>query len=262
MPLVATALLPHAPLLAPHVGRENRRQLRRTLETIAQINAELYALKPSVIVVLTPHGQAPDDSFFVNVAETFSLDLRRFGDLETMVTVRGNPTFAYRLRRAARRHRLPVTLGTNPAADYGVTVPLALLTSIHARVSVIPISMTTLPLRVHEHFGRLLADTTHDQRERIAIIGSMELGHHPSADQTSGARRHEYDRRVVQAIREGQLAPIMTLDAHLVETANTCAQRVLATLSGVLGQDRTHPSQLSYEAPFGVGELAALFPRI
>lgn len=264
MPLVAAALLSHAPLLVPNIGREHRAQLQRTLEAGEQLAGELYALQPQLLIVLTPHGTVTERSFFVNVAETLPLDLITFGDLDDGLSTRGAPEFAYRLKRGAERHQLPITLGTAPS-DYGFSVPLRTLAPCLTAARSLGVSPTDLPPETLRSFGQVIETVCTDDRLRVAVIASVELSHHAGTAAPEGATTagQAYDRTVVAAIRQGDLeAAASAFDPNLTQEVVSCAPPILGLLAGVLARRDIHPSLLTYEAPFGVGQLTAFFPTL
>lgn len=264
MPLVAAAILPHTPLLAPQVGKEHRKQLQRTVNACERIGQELYALQPTLVVVLTPHGVVVERSFFCNVAEDYHLSLAGFGDLATNMTIRGNPAFAYALKRLSERHHFPITLGTEPNGDYGTTVPASYLSPLWDQASLLPISLSDLSLVEHCHFGKILGSAANASRLRVAIVASVELAHQQkrSAVSPPTSPQAQYDAAVVQAIRHGNFQEIVDLDERLVVAAQTCSHAIFAYLSGLFSGRDQQPSVLSYESPFGIGEVAALFPTL
>ncbi len=264
MPLVAVAILPHTPLLAPRVGREHRQQLQRTVDACERVATELYALQPAVVALLTPHGIVVEQTFYCNVAESYHLSLAAFGDLTSTHDVLGNPAFAYHLKRLCERHHFPITLGTARNADYGTTVPALFLQASLDHASLVPISLSDLPLAEHRDFGKILGNAAGASRLRVAVVASVELAHHQtaSAEPDRTGPRSTYDAAVLDAVRHGDFAAITALDERLVAGAETCSHPVFAYLSGLLAARDQQPSVLSYESPFGIGELVAFFPTL
>lgn len=263
MSQVAIAVLPHTPLLAPRVGREHRQQLQRTVNACERVATELYALQPAVIVLLTPHGAVVEQTFSCNVAESYQLSLGAFGDLASTQTVPGNPAFAYHLKRLCEDHHFPITLGTARSADYGTAVPALFLKAAWEHASLLPISISDLSLAEHRDFGKILGNAAAASRWRVAIIASVELAHQAAsagADRTKP--RSPYDAAVLHAVRRGNFAAITALDERLVADADTCSHPVFAYLAGLLAGRDQEPSFLSYESPFGIGELVAFFPTL
>lgn len=263
MPLVAAAVLPHAPLLIPGVGREHRGQLQRTLDATTHLAEELYALQPDALVVLTPHGPRLTGSFFVNVAEAFPLAATKFGDLATALTAHGAASLGYRIKRGAEAHHLPITLGTAPP-DYGLTVPLQLLEPCLPSARVLAVVPAELPPDAIEAFGRVLGDVLHRDSARAAVIASLELSHRSTPAAPGGETKagRAYDARVVRTLRAGDLTAAAQADPRAAAEVASCAPPILALLAGVLARRSLKPSLITYEAPFGIGELTALFPLL
>lgn len=262
MALVGAALLPHAPLLAPAVGRDHREVLKRTIQTVESIAEELYAAQPDLLVILTPHGTIVRESFFCNVAEEYVCSLERFGDLASTFRVNGHPAFAYALKRLAERHHFPITLGTTDTPDYAMTIPLSFLRHLLDRARVLAVSPSELSIGTHEAFGGILGNALATSKLRSVIVGSVELSHCVNTLSPEGQtpEGHAYDSQVVKAVGDGALESIGALDSRLVAGARTCSHAILTMFRGALADRRLRPSHVSYEAPFGVGELTASFP--
>ncbi len=262
MSLVGAALLPHAPLLAPAIGRDHREVLKRTIQTVSAIAEELYAGQPELIVVLTPHGTIVRESFFCNVAEEYVCSLEHFGDLTSTFRVNGHPAFAYMLKRLAERNHFPITLGTTNTPDYALTIPLSFLRHSLDRARVLAVSPSELSIGTHKAFGDILGNALATSKLRSVIVGSVELSHcvNTLSPEGQAPEGRTYDSQVVKAISDGTLESITALDDRLVAGARTCSHTILAMFRGALADRRLRPSHVSYEAPFGVGELAASFP--
>lgn len=111
-------------------------------------------------------------------------------------------------------------------------------------------------------FGRILKDVCSASQKRIAIIASGDLSHtlflsdapagfHPSGE--------EVDQALLKAIENVSLSQLLTIDEDLLASSQECAHRPLLILFGMLEKMPVRPEILSYEHPFGVGQLVAQF---
>ena len=63
MPIVFTAISPHAPILLPDVGSEkDRKEVKKTIESLYSLGEKFKELKPDSIIISSPH---PDWGFNV-----------------------------------------------------------------------------------------------------------------------------------------------------------------------------------------------------
>jgi aromatic ring-opening dioxygenase LigB subunit len=262
MPLIGVAIAPHSPLLLPTIGKEYQSQTKKTVRALTALAQEIYALRPQVIVVLHPHGPIHPGSFVVNVADRLTANLSEFGDLVTAATWRGALTLGHRLQERAEDHGFSLKLVPATTMSYDVAVPLFFLPQHITTASVLPIGPAALDRQTHVHCGTLLSEEFHQTRERIFVLASAELSHHASPAAAGGPRPEgtAFDRAVVKAIAKRSLAEqLLDLDPTGVELAESCGYPPRQMLAGVVKRQRTVVRRLSYESPFGIGLLVAIF---
>jgi len=260
MSLVFAGIVPHSPLLMPSVGKDNTAKLQATVTALEKIEQELYASKPDTIVVISPHGVVLFDSFLLNVAAEYTADLGEFGDFTTSKTYHGDLRLAEALK-ATNDGQLPLTATSETKLDHGTAIPLFLLTKHLPEAKILPISYCLLDYSTHYRFGQLLKEQILHTNQRIAVLASGDLSHRSSKDSPSGYWRKakEFDQRIVEAITQRRHDELLALDPTLVEKANECGLRSIIILLGILAEINYRPMVLSYEAPFGVGHLTAVF---
>jgi aromatic ring-opening dioxygenase LigB subunit len=259
--IVFGAIVPHSPLLIPAIGKEHYSKLSATAAAIQEIEQALYVARPDTICMIAPHGIRYPDAFSINLAAKYLGTLKTFGDHSTSVTAKSDYLLIDRLQRKLRGEHVPFTLTSSEELDYGFTIPLLLLTTHLQHWKIIPVSPSMLDGSAHYEFGKQLKRVLHAESERVAVIASVDLSHKATSDSPEGVAPEGqlFDQTVRDALAAMDPAPLLHLDASVIERAEQCAYRPLATLFGAIEGLNVHPTTLSYEAPFGVGYVTAKF---
>ena len=94
--------------------------------------------------------------------------------------------------------------------------------------------------------------------KRVAVIASCDHGHGHDPDGPYGfdPAAAEYDRLVVDLVRENRLAALIDLDPNFVDAAKADSWWQLLMLHGAVGGN-CRTELLSYEAPTYYGMLCA-----
>lgn len=254
--IVFSALVPHPPLLIPTIGKDNLSFVKKTITAMERLSEELYAAKPDTIVIISPHGPMLADAFALNIAPKFAVGFKDFGDLATIVPVKGDVGLAHHFKEILEG-KLPVVLINRPELDHGAGVPLYFLmkNASQRSVSLVPISYSLLDYQTHYEFGRLLQEDMINDTKRLAIIASGDLSHRLTADAPAGFSHwaKKFDELLVQKLLKKDISGILHLDNDLIEEAGECGLRSLIIMLGMLNSMRFTPELYSYEGPFGVG---------
>jgi len=109
------------------------------------------------------------------------------------------------------------------------------------------------------NFGRAVAAAVDCADQDVLYVASGDLSHRLTRDAPGGYHKSgaEFDRQVVEAVREGDLGRLADLPPALAESAGECGLRSLLVLAGVLEGEDFSIDLHSYEGPFGVGYLVA-----
>lgn len=262
--LVFTAVVPHSPLLLPSIGKEHRSHLVTTLDAYQEIEESLYAARPDTLLVISPHAPLYQDAFSANLSDRFVGTTKEFGDHGTSITAQADYLLLDHIHRAMREAKIPFTLTSNTEIDYGLTVPLLLLTEHFKNWKLAPLSISGLDTAAHLAFGEALGHVIQEETHRIAVIISVDLSHHANAAARGGARAEgaAFDQAVQEAIRTKNEHLLEALSPTILEQAEQCAHKPLLVLFGLLKDLQVTPHIHSYEAPFGVGYLTAQFDLV
>lgn len=260
--IVYCAITPHPPLIIPGVGKDNARFVARTSQSLQHITEELYAAKPETIIILSPHGLVIPEAFALNMSPTFLVEFDEFGDLATKQRVAGDIRLIHHYKELLESS-MPVVLINQEKLDHGCGVPLYYFLQAlkPPTVKVVPISPSLLDHEQHYRFGMRLQEDLINDTKRIAVIASADLSHRLTEGAPGGYSHwaKKFDETVVKHVRDGNHKAITGLDLDFVEEAGECGLRPIIMMLGMLNSTTYHPEVLSYEAPFGVGYLAASF---
>lgn len=78
MAVIAGFMVPHPPLIVPEIGKGEENGIRETTEGYEKAAAEIAALKPATIVVISPHSVMYADYFHVSPGKEAAGDFRQF----------------------------------------------------------------------------------------------------------------------------------------------------------------------------------------
>ncbi|HEY8462473.1 MAG TPA: AmmeMemoRadiSam system protein A [Bacillota bacterium] len=268
------ALLPHPPIIVSGIGAAaDRQQAAATITAMQAVDKMLQADPPQTLVVFTPHGTVYQDAIIVYADRRLSGGLQQFGLNHTwswetdrelaerigiLSQTAGLPVYLMEQQQAAR-NRFPQGL------DHGVLVPLSFFNPEWAsRVKLVVIPLSFLPLEELYQFGNQVRKAVAELGRKTAIIASGDLSHCLKEGAPSGynPRGAEFDRKLVELIKQSAVKEFMEFDPELLENAAQCGFRSLIMLLGAFDGLDFQAQVHSYEGPFGVGYAVATFhPR-
>jgi AmmeMemoRadiSam system protein B len=253
------AFTPHSPLLLEAIGKENTKALQATRDAMHQLSEELYASHPDVVLTISTHRGIHQNAFSLNMHEDYQVDFQEFGDLSTHKEFFPDIELMAQVQRRMKNETIPFTLDSDASLDYGIGIPLTLLTHTSKIQKIVPITYSFLPAKAHVQFGRILKDVCSASTKRIAILVSGDLSHTLSSDAPGGFHKsgEEVDQSIIQSIEHMSLSQLLSMDEEMLAQSQECARKPLLILFGMLEKMNVRPEILSYEHPFGVGLLVA-----
>lgn len=260
MSLVFAAITPHPPIAIPSVGKDNLEKISKTVEAFKRLEAELYAAKPDILIVISPHGEISPNYFTINLSDRFNINFEQFGDFSTKLEF-ASDTVLMTTNKERMSSRSPINIISEPSLDHGIGVPMFYLASHLKDIRLIPIYFSLLDNRAHFEFGKNLKEAIIDSKQRIAVVASGDLSHclTENAPLSFDPAGKEFDQKLMDFLKNNDSQSIINFDPELLERAAECGLRSIAILLGVLNNINFHFELLSYEAPFGIGYLVGQF---
>jgi len=257
-------LFPHPPIVVPDVGRERHDDCRPTYDACCEFARRLVAAEPARLFVVSPHSPRARRAFGLWSGERLQGNLGHFGAPRAAVDLANDPEALAALAVAAKTHGVDTWTIPSEPLDHGAVIPLWFAQEAGWNG---PTSIASLPWsenpRTMEAFGRTVADAFAPLPGATALIASGDMTHRaiPGAPAGYHPRGVEFDRTLTDLVRQGRLADIAGIDPGLRQDAAEDAADTSIIAAAAIGFRPRGAEVLSYEHPFGVGYLVAVFHR-
>ncbi len=249
-------ICPHPPLLIPDVGGSSLATVKATVDAMDRLG-ELVG-EPETAVVISPHTGGYSDTHVVKTSPRLSGDFGRFRCPEAAFSYDNDQPFAELLLALAGDYReLGLAPDDDDTLDWGVMVPLSFM-KVRQIVSLSIVS----PYAEHRLLGQLVRRCAEELGRDTVFVASGDLSHALTRTAPAGydPRGTLFDEEIERLLSHGDFAGLGRIDPSLIEGAAECGLRSFIALGGFLGDDAlVNPRVLSYEGPFGVGYMVAVF---
>jgi len=249
--------------VVPEVGGERTGECLQTTRACREFARRLTAARPDGLLLVSPHSPRRPGAFGIWDGDRLRGDLAAFRAPEARLDLPADPPLRERIERAARQRGLPTWRIPSDPLDHGAVVPLWFLVEAGWRG---PTTVVSLPLPGSGDlpaFGKALAEALREggAPRRSALVASGDMSHRaqPGAPAGYHPRARDFDRAVVELVRAGRLPDLQALDPELRELAAEDVVESSLVAGAALGFRVRGPEVLSYEHPFGVGYLVAVF---
>jgi aromatic ring-opening dioxygenase LigB subunit len=273
VPLVYACIAPHGGEVIPALAGKDLELFSPTRRGMKTLARNMKEARPETIVIASPHNLRLLKHIGVVVSENTSGKVSE-GKKEVRLKAKCDVELARRILTRAEKKHLPV-VGANYGAlegplsdlamDWGTLVPLWFF--IRGRGSKVRLVIVTpsrgIPLGENFEFGKVVAEEAEASGRRVALVASADQAHAHRRDGPYGfdKRAKEYDRRVVEAIRRGELGSVMQMDPGFIEGAKPDSLWQMTILAGALSVVPMKGELVSYQVPSYYGMLCASYLR-
>lgn len=273
MSILASFLMPHAPVFLEAIGHHQIWAVKKTIESMHQIGKTVQELKPDVIVFISPHGPVFSDAIAVYDLESYKGDFNAFGEFELEYEFEIESKFVRLLCELSDENGLDYyplkknqfkAFHHDPKLDHGILVPAHFIYQHVDNIPMVAMSYGSFPyLRLIKN-GKLLNMVSERLGLNIVVVASGDMSH---ALKDSGPYAFDpcgpwFDALMKKNIDEQKPWEIFTQSLDKIEHARECGLRSFAIMLGALEGAEIESEVLSYEGPFGVGYLCASFKTI
>jgi len=255
---------PHPPIMVPEIGGREVEQVAGSIDAMKRLAAEVRALQPETIVVMSPHSPVYIDAFAVQAERRMSGSFAQFKARGVSLEAEGDEELANAISLSAKRAGLTVAQGKagtmwgrSGELDHGVLVPLYFLAP--PRFRLVCISISFLDHREHFDLGIALRTAIEETGRKTVFVASGDMSHRllPGAPAGYSPRGKDFDAAVVEIMKKADFSELFRMDPVLIEEAGECGLRSIFALAGAVDGCDVESEVLSYEGPFGVGYMVA-----
>ena len=249
--------MPHPPVILPEIGRGEEKKIQATIDAYREAARRAAALKPDVLIVLSPHAVMYRDYFHISPGRQARGSFAAFGRPDAACDVSYDGELVEAIGAEAAASGIPAGKKgeRRPELDHGTMIPL---------LPIVRIGLSGLPLLEHYNFGTAIARAAERLGRRPVVVASGDLSHKLKADGPYGFAPEgpEFDRRIMEIFSSGDFGAMLEFNPVFCEKAAECGLRSFVIMAGAFDGYDVESEILSYEGPFGVGYGVACFaPR-
>ena len=263
MPITGAVIVPHPPLIVPTVGRGQEREVQTTIDAYRAAVQQVAAWNPEVLIITSPHTVMYTDYFHISPGKGASGDMSAFGAPQTKLSAQYDGELRDEVIRQAEAANIRAgTLGErDPSLDHGTFLPLYFLQDAGVNCPVLRIGLSGFSPLEHYRLGQCIAKAVDKLGRRAVFVASGDLSHKLKDDGPYGYTPEGpvFDRRVTDAMADGDFLQFLTMDPGLCDRAAECGLRSFQIMAGALDGLAVDARLLSYEGTTGVGYGVAVF---
>lgn len=268
MGMLAAFALPHPPLIVPGVGKGLEGKIATTVASCEEVARRAARLRPTTVVVSSPHAPAFVDGFWVLGDARAEGSMAAFGAPDETVRFDCDEELARAIVDEARASDIAALLGHTPreGLDHASFIPLWFLERAWRSAGtgdlpqVVCLGISGLSLERHRELGAAVARCAARLGRDVVWLASGDLSHRLREDGPYGfdPAGPLFDERVCAAFEGGDLEALFHIDEGLCRDAAECGLRSFALMAGALDGLPVSSELLSHE-DLGVGYGVAAF---
>lgn len=266
MPVLASFIVPHPPLIVAEVGRGGEKKVEKTIESYRKIADEIAELKPETIIITSPHATMYADYFHISPGESGCGSFAAFHAPEVAFKEEYDTALVKELTKFANDCDFPAGIAgeRNPALDHGTMVPLYFIRKVYPKCRIVRIGLSRLSLAEHYRLGRLIAQAVENTGRRVVFVASGDLSHKLQRYGPYGFAPEgpEYDKRIMDVCGRAAFDEMLGFDEDFLDAAAECGHRSFVIMAGALDGVPVKPTVYSHEDVTGVGYgICSFYPQ-
>ena len=257
MPIIASFMVPHPPMIVPDVGRGSEKQIAKTIASYEKVAEQIAALKPDTIIISSPHSIMYSNYFHISPGARASGSFADFGAPQVKFDIEYDQELVNLLAEKAEVSDFPAgTLGEKrPELDHGTMVPLWFITKKYKDFKLVRIGLSGYDLLKHYELGVMIKDTVEELNRRVVYVASGDLSHKLQSYGPYGFAEEgpEYDKRIMDVCSGARFGELFDFDETFCEKAAECGHKSFVMMAGALDGQAVEATQYSHEDVTGVG---------
>ncbi|MBO4927858.1 MAG: AmmeMemoRadiSam system protein A [Clostridiales bacterium] len=257
MPILASFMVPHPPMIVPAVGRGSEKQVMETTSAYEQVAREIAALQPETVIVTSPHATMYSDYFHISPGRKALGSFGYFRAPEVKFTEAYDEDLVDAISGIAYDEGFPAgTMGDRePELDHGTMVPLYFIEKEYKDFKLVRIGLSGLPLVDHYRLGIFISRAVEQTGRRAVIVASGDLSHKLQDYGPYGFAKEgpEYDAKIMDVMGRAAFGELLDFDEVFCDRAAECGHRSFVIMAGAWDGRRVRAKTLSHQDVTGVG---------
>ncbi|MCR5670561.1 MAG: AmmeMemoRadiSam system protein A [Butyrivibrio sp.] len=257
MPILATFMVPHPPLIVPAVGRGGEAQITDTSASYERVADMIAKLAPETIIITSPHATMYADYFHISPGNAATGSLSRFGASQVKFLEEYDEELVKEISDQAMKQGFPAgTLGeVDRELDHGTMVPLWFIRNKYKGGKIVRIGLSGLPLADHYRFGQMIQRAVEKTGRRAVVVASGDLSHKLQEYGPYGYAPEGpvYDHKIMDVCSRGAFGELFDFEESFCEKAAECGHRSFVIMAGTLDGLKVVATRLSHQDVTGVG---------
>ena len=226
MPILASFMVPHPPMIVPAVGRGSEKQVMETTSAYEQVAREIAALQPETVIVTSPHATMYSDYFHISPGRKALGSFGYFRAPEVKFTEAYDEDLVDAISGIAYDEGFPAgTMGDRePELDHGTMVPLYFIEKEYKDFKLVRIGLSGLPLVDHYRLGIFISRAVEQTGRRAVIVASGDLSHKLQDYGPYGFAKEgpEYDAKIMDVMGRAAFGELLDFDEVFCDRAAEC----------------------------------------
>ncbi len=257
MPILASFMVPHPPMIVPAVGRGSEKQVEETTRAYQQVAREIAALKPETIVITSPHATLYSDYFHISPGRKARGSFSYFRAPEVKFQETYDEELVDAISELAYRDGFSAgTMGERePDLDHGTMVPLYFIEQEYKDFKLVRIGLSGFPLKDHYQLGMYIASAAAKLSRKVVLVASGDLSHKLQDYGPYGFAKEgpEYDKRIMDVMGRGAFGELLDFEESFCDKAAECGHRSFVIMAGAWDGQQVQAKSLSHQDVTGVG---------
>ena len=266
MPLLASFMVPHPPLIVPRVGRGGEKKVSKTIASYEKVADEIASLKPDTIIITSPHQIMYADYFHISPGSSAKGSFSRFGAPDVKFSEEYDEELVDKIENLADEDDFPCgTLGEESSElDHGTMVPLWFIRNKYKGGKIVRIGLSGLPLKDHYKLGMYIAEAIEELGRKAVFVASGDLSHKLQDYGPYGFAKEgpEYDKRIMDVMGRAAFGELFDFSDSFCDKAAECGHRSFVIMAGALDRRNVRSEVFSHEDITGVGYgICSFYPE-
>lgn len=256
MPLLASFMVPHPPLIIPEIGRGGEEQIQETTASYVQVAKEIAGLRPDTIIISSPHAPYYGDYFYLASESTVEGNLSNFGAGNISFSEEIDLELVSKIKELAKEKEFPTgDLAPTDKLDHGTMVPLYFIRKFYPTSKIVVVGLSNLPLIKNYQMGMLMKEAVDSLNKNVVFVASGDLSHKLQEYGPYGFVEEGpiYDKRLIEDCKSTLFGNLLNYKESFLEKVAQCGHRSFLIMAGLLDRIEVRSKFYSYQDVTGVG---------